>query len=130
MKMKNLLIAVLLVFMAGVVHAKGMEVTKKAGPNTVTITLRNDPPVTGENAFTVLVKDAAGRAVTDAQVTVVYEMPAMSGMPAMRYKAPAVLKGLLYTGTMNFSMAGSWHIDVKVARGGKTGTARLTVDVH
>lgn len=130
MKMKGFLIILVLVLAAGVVYAKGMEVTKKAGSNTVTITLQNDPPATGVNAFTVLVKDAAGKTVTDAKVTVGYEMPAMPGMPAMRYKAPALLKSSLYTGTMNFSMAGSWQISVKVARGGKTGTARLNVDVH
>ena len=130
MKMKGFLIIVVLVLAAGVVNAKGMEVTKKAGSNTVTIALQKDPPATGVNAFTVLVKDAAGKSVTDAKVTVSYEMPAMPGMPAMRYKTPALLKGRLYTGTMNFSMAGSWHISVKVARGGKTSTARLTVDVR
>lgn len=130
MKMKGFLIMVVLILAAGVVYAKGMEVTKKAGSNTVTITLQNDPPVTGKNAFTVLVRDASGKVVTDAKVTVGYEMPAMPGMPAMRYKAPAVLKGRLYAGTMNFSMPGSWHINVKVSRGGKTGTAKLNVDVH
>lgn len=127
---KRISIFIILVLAAGIVHAKGMEVTKKAGSNTVTIALRNDPPVTGENAVSVLIKDAAGRIVTDARVVAEYEMPAMPGMPAMRYKTPLALKGQEYTGILNFSMAGSWHLNIRVAKDGKTSTAKLNVDVH
>ncbi len=127
---KRIMIAALLVLIAGMAYAKGMEVTKKAGGNTVTITLRNDPPVTGENAIAVIVKDAAGKAVTDAKVVVDYGMPAMPGMPAMKYKEDTAFKDGKYTGTLNFSMPGSWYVNVKVGKAGKTNTAKLNVDVR
>ena len=80
---KALVIMMIVMFAAVAAHAKSMEVTKKAGENTVTVTLEKDPPVTGDNAVTVTVKDASGKAVTDAKVVIDYGMPAMHGMPAM-----------------------------------------------
>jgi nitrogen fixation protein FixH len=103
--------------------------TKKAGDYTVDVTMDRNPPVTGKNSVEVRVKDKAGKAVTDAKVTVEYSMPAMSGMPAMNYKSDAELKGETYRTVISPSMAGSWNVAIKVARGGKTDTARLTIDV-
>ncbi len=128
--MKRFMIVALMVLMAGTVYAKAMEVTKKAGADTVTVTLQNDPPVTGENGITILVKDAAGKAVTNAAVTIDYEMPAMPGMPAMRYKALTTLKGQEYTGKVNFSMPGAWNVKVKVKTGNKTDSIKFNTDVH
>jgi hypothetical protein len=128
--MKKLLIVILMVVIAGSVWAKGLEVTKKAGANTVIVTLQNDPPATGVNPVTVAVKDAAGKPVTDAAVVVDYVMPAMPGMPAMKYKEAMKLSGQVYTGNLNFSMAGSWQVSVKVKQGGATGTVKFNTDVH
>jgi hypothetical protein len=128
--MKKTMIVILLVLLAGAVYAKSMEITKKAGPNTVTVTLQNDPPATGSNPVTVAVKDAQGKAVTDAVVEVDYVMPAMPGMPAMKYKEPLKLTGQVYTGKLDFSMPGPWQVSVKVKQGGKTGTVKFATDVH
>jgi len=128
--MRKLLIIVLLVLVAGAVHAKSLEVTKKAGPNTVTVTLKSDPPATGINPVTVTVKDAAGKAVTDAQVVVDYGMPAMPGMAPMNYSDPLRLTGQAYTGKLDFSMPGPWQVGVKVKQGGKTSTVKFSTDVH
>jgi hypothetical protein len=129
---KKTLIMVLLVLitLAVTVYAKGLEVTKKAGGNTVTITLPSDPPATGANPVTVAVKDAQGKPVTDAVVEVDYVMPAMPGMPAMKYKEALKLSGQVYTGKLDFSMAGPWQVSVKVKQGGKTGTVKFSTDVH
>jgi hypothetical protein len=56
-------------------------------------------------------------------------MPAMPGMPAMRYKAQPVLKDESYVGTVNFSMGGSWNLNIKISRGGKTDAVKFNVDV-
>ncbi len=128
--MKKLMIVVLLVLVSGALYAKGLEATRKAGPYAVTIQLQSETPVTGDNAVTILVKDQTGKTVTDAKVSVDYGMPAMPGMPAMKYKAAAELKADTYTGVLNFSMPGSWYVNVKVSKGGKTGTAKLNVDVR
>jgi uncharacterized GH25 family protein len=128
--MKKILLVVLMVLIAGSVWAKSLEVTKKAGANTVTVTLQNDPPATGPNPVTVAVKDAAGKPVTNATVEVDYVMPAMPGMPAMKYKEPLKLTGQVYTGKLDFSMAGSWQVSVKVKQGGATGTVKFNTDVH
>ena len=55
-------------------------------------------------------------------------MPAMSGMPAMNYKANADLKGDTYK-AVEPSMSGSWNVAVKISRGGKMETAKYTMDV-
>ena len=124
--MRNLLLIGMAVLLsAGVVFAKDYEVKKKAGEFDVVVTIDKNPPVTGDNNVTISVKDAGGKVVKDAKVVVDYSMP---GMPAMNYKADAVLKGDEYKAVMNLSMAGSWNIAVKISAGGKSGSMKFTVD--
>lgn len=119
---------VILALVAGVAYAKGIEVKKKAGEYTVSLTMNKTPSV-GTNDIEIGIKDASGNDVTDAIVKIEYSMPAMSGMPAMNYRAATEVKGKLYKGTMNLSMAGAWTINIKIVRGEKVVSTRLTVDV-
>ncbi len=127
--MKKLAVVALVVLMiAAVAYAKEYEVSKKAGDLTVDMKIDKNPPVSGTNNMDITLKDASGKAVTDAKVLVEYSMPAMTGMPAMNYKTDAELKGQTYKAVMNLSMTGSWNIAVKATRAGKTQTAKFTVD--
>ena len=119
---------VMVLLLAGVVYAKDYEVTKKAGDLAVDVKIDKNPPISGTNNMEIVVKDAGGKAVTDAKVLVEYSMPAMPGMPAMNYKADAELKGNAYKAAMNLSMSGSWNVSIKVTRANKTQTAKFTVD--
>jgi len=127
---KVVLISMVLLLIAGLAYAKNYEVTKKAGEFTVAATIDRNPPVVGDNNISIVIKDAAGKTVTDAKVKVEYSMPAMPGMPAMNYKEDASLSGSAYNAKMNLSMSGSWNIAVKVSRGGKTSTMKFNVDAH
>jgi hypothetical protein len=128
--MAALLVVMVGFFLAASADAKTLETVKKVGENTVTVTLEKDPPATGDNAVTVAVNDSKGKAVTTAKVAIDYGMPAMMGMPAMKYKAATALKGDTYTGVLNFSMPGAWYVNVKVEGVGKTETVKLNVDVR
>ncbi|GAB4389531.1 MAG: copper resistance determinant CrdA [Thermodesulfovibrionales bacterium] len=112
----------------GVAYGKPMEIKKKAGDYDVQVRIDKNPPVVGENSVEIEVKDASGRNVTDARVTVEYSMPPMPGMPAMNYKEEAALKGDLYRARLNLSMSGSWNISLKIRRGDKTDTVKFNVD--
>ena len=129
--MKKLTVVVLiLLMMTGVAFAKNYEASKKAGDFDVTMVIDKNPPVVGDNAVTVTVKDQTGKVVSDAKVVVDYSMPAMPGMPAMNYTADAKLQGNDYKATMNLSMAGAWNVAVKINRGGQTTTAKFNVGAH
>jgi Cu(I)/Ag(I) efflux system membrane fusion protein len=87
----------------------------------LTLRTRPDPPRAGDNEFEVLVKDASGTAIDDAEVTVQLFMPAMPtmNMPAMRSEtklSPA--GGGLYRGSGQILMAGRWDAIVMVTRRG------------
>jgi len=110
------------------VYAKDYEVNKKAGDYNVIIKIDKNPPIAGENNLEIAITDASGKAVTDAKVVFSYSMPAMAGMPAANYKADAELKGTVYKTKANYSMSGSWNNEVRVAREGKTVSARFTID--
>jgi hypothetical protein len=120
----------LLLLIVGVIYAKGMEVSQKAGDFNVTVSMDKNPPATGINNLQVDIKDASGKNVTDAKVRVDYTMPAMPGMPAMNYKADAVLNGQIYAAKLNFSMSGPWNIAVKIIKGGKTSSVKFNVDAQ
>jgi len=125
---KIIMLGLALLLIAGTGYAKDYEVKKKAGDFDVEIRIDRNPPIAGENHMDILIKDAAGKFVTDAMVVVNYSMPAMPGMPAMNYKSDAQLKGEAYKATMALSMSGSWNVEVKITRTGKTSSLKFTVD--
>jgi hypothetical protein len=119
-----------MIFMVGTVFAGEYAVQKKAGDYTVDIRMDKNPPVVGANQVEVAVKDKAGKAVTDAKVQVIASMPAMPGMPAMENKADAKIDGGKYKAKIDLPMGGSWNMSVRISQGGKTVTAKYTVDAR
>jgi Cu(I)/Ag(I) efflux system membrane fusion protein/cobalt-zinc-cadmium efflux system membrane fusion protein len=81
-----------------------------------------NPPQTGDNVFEVSVKDAEGRPVADADVSVTLFMPAMPtmSMPAMRnqMRLPSVGGGV-YRGPGQVLMGGRWEATVTVNKEGR-----------
>ncbi len=125
---KMTFLALIVFFSLGVANAKDLELKKKAGDMDVKVTLKQNPPIVGNNDMVVEIKDSSGKAVTDAKVVVNYSMPAMPGMPPMNYKTDAMLHGNQYHARMNLSMAGPWNIEVRISRAGKTTSAKFNVD--
>jgi hypothetical protein len=129
--MKKIMVVILAVlFVSGVAYAKDYEVKKKAGNYNVEVKIDKNPPVVGDNNMKIEITDASGKYIKDAKVKVEYSMPAMPGMPAMRYKTDAELKGNEYKAKMNLSMSGSWSILVKITRDGKTASMKFSVDAR
>jgi len=128
--MKRLAIVGMVLFlMAGIAYAKDYEVAKKAGDYNVVIKIDKNPPVAGKNNVEITLTDASGKAVTDAKVAVELSMAPMPGMPAANYRSNAELKGNIYRTVIEPSMAGPWNLAVKIAKSGKTETAKLSLDV-
>jgi len=127
---KFLIFSLVLLVCAGIALAKDYEVDRKAGDYSVNAKIDKNPPVVGDNNISIEIKDPAGKYVTDAKVIVDYSMPAMPGMPPMNYKTDAALKGDEYRATMNLSMSGPWNIAIKISRGGKTSTAKFSIDAR
>jgi len=141
---ENWLVVVLAVFVAGTVFAKEYKVQEKkgvqgpqevqglqakAGDYLVAIKMDKGPPVVGANNIEIVVTDKGGKAVTDAKVLVTASMPAMSGKPAVENKAEAKPDGGKYKAKIDLPQGGSWNMSVRVIQGGKTSTAKFTVDV-
>jgi membrane fusion protein, copper/silver efflux system len=107
--------------------------TGAAAPAGTQITFRTvpDPAKTGDNELEATVKDAGGKPIDDAEVTVQFFMPAMPtmNMPAMRSEAKlAPAGGGIYRGSGQVMMAGRWDATVTVVRGGqRLGTKQLPV---
>ena len=123
------LLVLSLLFVTGTSFAKEYTVQKKAGDYTVDIKMDKEPLV-GTNNLAIAVTDKAGKAVTDAKITVTASMPAMPGMPAMENKGEAKQDGGKYKTKIDLSMSGSWNISVRITQGGKTATAKFTVDAR
>jgi hypothetical protein len=101
-----------------------------SGPVEITLTSEPDPPRTGENTFEVMVMQG-GQPVTDADVSVMFFMPAMPQMKMAEMKNTVTLKhegGGRYRGAGNVMMAGDWETTVMAMRGGQEiGSRKLTV---
>jgi RND family efflux transporter MFP subunit len=80
----------------------------------------SDRPRTGENTFEVRLKDAAGKAITDADVSVRLFMPAMPtmNMPAMQNETTLAHAGAgVYRGPGQVLMGGRWDVTVTARKG-------------
>ena len=106
--------------------------SKGAARESLDIQFRSvpDPPRSGENVFEVTLKDPAGRAVTDADVLVLFYMAPMPSMnmPAMRSETKlGHVEGGIYRAPGTVLMAGRWDVIVTITRGGqRVGSRQLT----
>ncbi len=125
-----LTVSLILLMTVSVAYARDYEVTKKAGDLNVEIRIDKNPPVAGTNNVEIGITDASGKAITGAKVVLTYSMPAMTGMPPMNYRVDAVLAGNVYKARVNYSMSGSWNNEVRITHGGKTVSARFTIDAR
>jgi len=94
------------------------ETTQNA---VITFSTEPDPPKSGENTFEATVTAADGTPVTDADVSVVFYMPAMPAMnmSEMRNSTSLTHRGQgRYRGTGNVIMTGKWDVTVTATRGG------------
>lgn len=128
--MKKILLGMMVMaLMVGTAWGKNYEVTKTVDDFTVKLEIDKNPPILGDNNMSIVIKDSSGKSITDAKVKVGYSMPAMSGMPAMSYKTDAALQGNEYKAKVNFSMAGSWNVEIQIAQAQKVKKVKLNVDV-
>jgi hypothetical protein len=77
---------------------------------------------TGANDFEVMVKGADGKPVSDADVSVLFVMPAMPAMKMAEMRNDVKLKPSgpgMYMGSGNVMMAGKWNVTVSVKKNGK-----------
>jgi RND family efflux transporter MFP subunit len=102
----------------------GAQGAPSSTDSALAITFRSqpDPPKTGESVFEVVVKDRAGQAVPDADVSVQLFMPAMPtmNMPAIRNetKLPHVGAGV-YRGPGQVMTSGRWDVTVTISKSGQ-----------
>jgi hypothetical protein len=76
----------------------------------------------GANDFEVMVKGADGKPVSDADVSVLFVMPAMPAMKMAEMRNDVKLKPSgpgMYMGLCNVMMAGKWNVTVIVKKNGK-----------
>jgi hypothetical protein len=86
-------------------------------------------PKTGDNQFEVMVKGADGKPLADADVSVLFVMPATPAMGEMRNEVKLRSAGAgKYTGMGQVTMAGKWNVTVSVKQKGKeVGQKKVTL---
>ena len=100
--------------------AAAAQAASKKPTVDIMLTSKPSPPKTGENTFEVMVKDAEGKPITDAEVTAMFYMGAMGAMPEMKNNVTLKhQKEGRYVGTGQVMMAGKWDVTVMVKRAGK-----------
>ena len=97
----------------------GADAGNAQGSNGVVVLLRTEPapPRSGKNNFEVTVKDAAGKPITDADVSLTLVMPAMPGM-ASTVRLASAGNGA-YKGSGTIGMSGGWDVTVTATRKGQ-----------
>ena len=91
------------------------ELPYRSGPYRLDVSIEPATPRVGENVLSVVLRNADGEPLENAEIKVVAEMPAMGAMPAMQ--APAEMMQIepgLYRGAFEPSMEGSWPLTLKI----------------
>jgi multidrug efflux pump subunit AcrA (membrane-fusion protein) len=100
----------------------GASAAAKAPSATIEVTSNPSPPHRGANRILVSLHDSSGRPVSDAQVSVMFFMPAMPvmGMSAMRVQATAGATGNgHYSADLKLESGGTWTVSVVAKHGGE-----------
>ncbi len=111
-------------------EAGDYRVRRKTSNHVVDAAINRNPPVMGENTIRIDIRDARGRHLTGARVSVNYYMPPMPGMVPMNYTVPAAADGSRYRAEMNFIMTGPWNIVIRVESGGSPWRVTFPIDVR
>lgn len=100
--------------------AAGTTPAKAEQAPTVHFALRTQPapPRHGNNDFEVTLKDAAGKPIADAEVSVEFSMPAMPSMKMVEARLTSSGNGS-YKGTATMDMAGDWDVTIKASPSGQ-----------
>jgi hypothetical protein len=106
------------------------RVRRKTSNHVVDAAINRNPPIMGENTIRIEIRDAEGRYLTGARVSVNYYMPPMPGMVPMNYTIPAAPDGNGYSAKMNFIMTGPWNIIIRVESGGSPWRVTFPIDVR
>ena len=109
------LLSFILIFILTLTSLYGAAFEKEAKSRNALITLSSDKPlVVGNNTIVFEVKKN-GKLTTGDKITVKAFMPAMPGMPYMENKDVAhELGNGKYESLVNFSMGGTWQIQIFV----------------
>ncbi|MBU0721637.1 FixH family protein [bacterium] len=111
MKLTGIILGLTLMF--GGLHAAAFE--KEASSKVAVIKLSSEKPLVVGNNTIVFEVFKNGKATTGDEITVKSFMPAMPGMPYMEDKTPAKELGNgKYESVVNFSMGGTWQIQIFV----------------
>jgi Cu(I)/Ag(I) efflux system membrane fusion protein/cobalt-zinc-cadmium efflux system membrane fusion protein len=105
----------------GVSAAAGQPQTQ--GPSvSANLTTDPDPPAHGKNKLIVTLKDAAGKPLAGAQVSVTFYMAAMPamGMAAMKAQSTLTDQGNgTYSGTIALEGGGTWQATITATKDGQ-----------
>lgn len=109
--------------------AGGQTALSEAARTRATIELTTDPaaPRRGRNTVRVLLRDAQGRPLSGAEVSITFFMPAMPamGMAAMRSQATAADQGSgNYTAQIELESGGTWQVTIRATKGGQEVAAK------
>ena len=128
----DILLVKFLLIVIFVVQAYGRDFTVKRTLRgyAMSVTIKQNPPILGENDIKIEIKDSDGKYVTDASVMVNYFMPPMPGMPPMNYKVKASKVGSRYDATMDLIMEGPWNIAVRAKVADKRLRMTVLIDVR
>jgi hypothetical protein len=127
---KAVIFAVLAILLASPAIGRDFSVRRQVDGYSLDIAINRNPPIIGKNDVRIEIKDAAGKSVVNAAVTVNYSMPPMPGMPPMNYTVKAPSYGSGYGTTMDLIMTGPWNIAVKAILPGKQLRLTFPIDVR
>jgi hypothetical protein len=126
-------VTLMLMSSASAQTAKGTSTSTKRAGTTIVFRTQPDPPKAGENQFEVTVKDKNGNGVTDAEVSVMFVMPAMPAMNMGEMRRTVKLEpssGGVYRGKGEVPTAGQWNVTITVFEHGRAlASKKLTITV-
>lgn len=100
-----------------------------AGPFKIQVVINPEQPRVGKNQLKLIIRDKDNKAISNASIQAVAEMPAMGSMPTMY--APAEISSQqsgLYQGQFELPMMGAWPLTLTIDAGAQ-GQAQLTFDM-
>jgi hypothetical protein len=105
------------------------EVTKKTGDYSVQVKMDRNPPVVGTNNMIIWLKDATGKDVKGASMTVDYSKSTKFWKSAKKYNSWAQPHENNYHAVLAIPTQGPWDVTINIHHKGKSISTEFRIDV-
>ena len=104
--------------------------SQKTDPYRVELKISSNPPETGENVASIIVRNKKGKPRNDVAVAVQYGAPGRENVPTMSFKTIGVPYHNEFRSDLLFPVSGKWKVALRITTANTSSSVTFDIDVQ